>query len=355
MKYDLPNLKLVTPQDWPRQRIEWLALASDLMYGHAPDDKTVRGETLSVESIWDGQGIRESVRIYYGTKLDKSFDATLHRPINALRHPVITWNQFKPTDPCPIIQEIVTKCGYTIAAFDRTQLTHDETPGRLDAREAYPDHDWGAIRIWAWGHQKLADYLVTRDDVDVEKLAVTGHSRGGKAALAAAIFDERFAVCCPINAGAAGTGCFRYLGDKNGLNQDFHIVESMGRISAAFPHWWGPRFKEFQGIERPDAMGMESEMPFDLHTLKALIAPRALMTCEGMEDSWSNPFGTWVTWLAAQSAFDMLGGRNDVFYRSGGHEFGLADWRAVVDFCDEVFFGKNTGSLWNNPPFTVGE
>ncbi|MDR0396066.1 MAG: prolyl oligopeptidase family serine peptidase, partial [Oscillospiraceae bacterium] len=235
------------------------------------------------------------------------------------------------------------------------QLTHDNNdglPGRLDAREAYPNYDWGAIRIWAWGHQKLADYLITREDVDAGRLVATGHSRGGKTALAAALFDERFAACCANNSGAGGCGCFRYLGDRNGLNQDDGVVESMGRVGSAFPHWWGPGFKAFEGEERPDAMGRENELPFDLHTLKALIAPRALMSCEGLDDSWANPFGSWLTWKAAQPAFDLLGGRSYIYYREGGHGFGEEDWLAVADFCDELFFGKHTARAWNARDFS---
>ncbi|MDR0395961.1 MAG: hypothetical protein LBH66_01500, partial [Oscillospiraceae bacterium] len=159
MNYELPSLKLTAPEDWPNQRLAWLALAEEHMYGHAPVDPAVRGEIIASEPVWDGAGVRETARIYYGLGLKWSFDSTIHRPAREGRRPVITWNQFKPEDPCPPLREIVADRGYIVAAFDKSQLTHDNNdglPGRLDAREAYPNYDWGAIRIWAWGHQKLA-------------------------------------------------------------------------------------------------------------------------------------------------------------------------------------------------------
>ncbi len=48
-------------------------------------------------------------------------------------------------------------------------------------------------------------------------------------------------------------------------------------------------------------------MPFDQHFLKALVAPRALLSTEGLGDLWSNPSGTWQTYLAAREVCRFLG------------------------------------------------
>ncbi len=349
MQWNLPALGLEKP--WKQQRADWISLAEEYLYGHAPNDPGMRSETVRVEPLWEGRGVREVLRVFYGPGLQFSFDAVLLRPADEEPHPAITWNQFTPEDPSPLAEEAVVLRGFCIAAFDKLQLAQDEQPGRLDAYRAYPDCDWGAIRIWAWGHQKLADALVGRADIRADQLACTGFSRGGKAALAAGIFDERFRVCAPINAGAGGCGCFRWLGDRNGLNQDVNRVESLGRVYSAFPHWWVRRMGDFVGIPLPDQMGREGEFPLDSHVLKALIAPRWLISSEGIDDAWSNPFGTALTWLAAQPAFDRLGGSNGIFYRPGGHAFGEEDWRAVLDFCDEAFRGRNTGRTWDRQPY----
>ncbi len=58
----------------------------------------------------------------------------------------------------------------------------------------YPEHDWGAIAAWAWGYPLLIDAFERMDCIDASRVISTGHSRGGKAALCAAIYDERIAI-----------------------------------------------------------------------------------------------------------------------------------------------------------------
>ena len=128
-------------------------------------------------------------------------------------------------------------------------------------------------------------------------------------------------------------------------------MESLGRIGSVFPHWWTNNFARWFPQPDPTQMGMEQEFPFDSHTLKALIAPRHLFTSDGMQDDWSNPRGTALTWRAAQPAFDLLGGRNVAHFRAGGHVFGETDWLALLDFCDEVYYGCETGRTWDTCPF----
>lgn len=86
----------------------------------------------------------------------------------------------------------------------------------------------------------------------------------------------------------------------------------------------------------------EDKLPFDLHFAKALIAPRALISTDGLSDTWANTFGTQVTWRAAQEVFDFLGvpQNNALHMRDGAHKFQSLDWLAIVDFADSVFFGK---------------
>ena len=125
----------------------------------------------------------------------------------------------------------------------------------------------------------------------------------------------------------------------------------MGRIGAAFPNWWTKNFARWLPQPDPAQMGLEHTFPFDSHTLKALIAPRNLFPSDGIQDNWSKPRGTALTARAAQPAFDLLGGRQTTRFRPGGHAFSTEDWLALMDFCDEVWFGKDTGRDWNTSPF----
>ena len=85
-----------------------------------------------------------------------------------------------------------------------------------------------------------------------------------------------------------------------------------------------------------------ADLPFDQHFLKALIAPRALLTTEALDDAWANPAGSQVTHLAAQEVYALLGvpERIALDTRPGGHDHSLADWHTLLDFCDSIFSGQ---------------
>ena len=347
--YTLPDLKLQPQPAWKAQRQEWLRVAEDCLYGHAPESTACTGQVLSREDLdWC---VKEIVRIAYGPALRQTFDTELYLPAAPGVYPTITWNQFShhDWDECPY--EEVVRRGYILAVFEREQVTEDKKDGRNPFREAFPDMDAGAVRSWAWAQSCLADYLLTRPEVDPQKLVCTGFSRGGKAALACGIYDERYSICAPICSGAGGGGCFRYLGDRNGISQDVKRVECLGRIGSVFPFWWGPRFAEWWPQPDPVSMGLEKSFPLDSHILKALVAPRHLFTVEGLDDAWSNPRGSAISWHAAQPAFDLLGGESVIHYREGGHAFRTEDWQALLDYCDRVYRGKEPKQPLGNCPF----
>ena len=165
---------------------------------------------------------------------------------------------------------------------------------------------------------------------------MVGHSRGGKAALLAGATDERITLTGANGSGAGGAGCFRFQGPGS---------EALADVVGAFPHWFSPRLKQFAG--------REDELPIDQHFLKALIAPRALLTTEAMQDHWANPFGAWLSHLAAREVYKFLGveDRIAIAYRDGGHDHSMADWRTLLDFYDTVFRGKARADILQANPF----
>lgn len=64
----------------------------------------------------------------------------------------------------------------------------------------YPEYDWATLSVWAWGYSRVVDYLVTLENVDKDKIVVTGHSRGGKTALLAGAMDLRIAITYDLDA-----------------------------------------------------------------------------------------------------------------------------------------------------------
>jgi len=224
--------------------------------------------------------------------------------------------------------------GYIIAEFDRTVFSPDE-----NLRGSKPDQkfDTGAVVEWAWGFQRVVDYLFTIKIVDGSKIAVTGHSRGGKAALLAGAFDDRIALVAPNCSGAGGSGPSRFV-DTGG--------EKLDDIVTRFPYWFSSNFKDYIGDER-------FKLPFDQHSLIALVAPRAYLCTNGLQDKWANPLGTAQAHLAAREVFAALGAQDKmgIFYINSGHDHSIDKWIALLDFADRVFYNKPTAYDYNSIPF----
>lgn len=356
--------RVAAPAEWPAQRDYLKAMLAHYLYGHMPQDNgDTTGEIIFSRPVYNGRALAETVRLRCGRGGAITFDAELIRPVKEGRVPVFTWNQFKGRHGSPAEEELVCVRGYAIMEFEKEQLAADSGDAiNGPLANAYPECDWGAIAMWAWGQSRLIDYLLTTDWADPDKLVATGHSRGGKVALCAAIYDERFAVCAPNGSGCGGAGCFRFLGNR--LGEGIGVCETAGSINDMLGYWWTDAFGEFGARQTThtrsnfpigDPMKMlanysmeglgknrdEDRLPFDLHFAKALIAPRALITTDGLADAWANTFGTQVTWRAAQEVFDFLGvpERNALHYREGKHEFQAGDWIAIANFCDTIFFG----------------
>lgn len=238
-----------------------------------------------------------------------------------------------------VFREAVER-GYAVVKFNRADVAADREGSRSSGVfPLYPEHeyDWGVIAAWAWFYQPLIDYLAGQDWVDSERIVATGHSRGGKTALCASIYDERIAVSVPSASGSGGTGSWRFF-TARGRHQD---IEDM---TSSQPHWFTPRLKEF--------VGRDERLPFGSHTAKALIAPRRLLNTQGAHDGLANPVGTRKTFEAAQTIFELMGVPENqaVHWRPGGHGQLEEDWLALFDFCDRVFFGKATARRFNNWP-----
>lgn len=61
-----------------------------------------------------------------------------------------------------------------------------------------------------------------------------------------------------------------------------------------------------------------------------------------MSDTWANPYGSQLTWRAADEVYQFLGaaGKNALAMRDGPHEYQKLDWIHVIAFCDTMFYGK---------------
>ena len=189
------------------------------------------------------------------------------------------------TDPTRALQsgfwpaERILERGYGIAALHNAELAPDDKDRyrdgviRLfegDGDRARPRNAWRALGAWAWGASRAMDYFASDSRVDSRRVAVVGHSRGGKAALWAGAQDERFALVVSNESGEGGAALSRR-----------NFGETVARITESFPHWFADTYKDFAGRER--------DLPVDQHMLLALIAPRALYVASADGDLWSDP------------------------------------------------------------------
>jgi pimeloyl-ACP methyl ester carboxylesterase len=325
--------------DWLRRREQIKRMILDYEYGHpapAPGNVKVGQEVWSIRENDGSGGIEKVFVLTMGPDGKVSTPVALTLPPGKGPFPVIVkgdlcWGRVKP----PIVADIL-KRGYALAEFDRTQIAPDDKTRDKGVLAAYPDADQGDLAAWAWGFSRVIDYLVTQDFIDKDKIIVTGHSRGGKAALLAGALDERVALTVPNGSGAGGAGCFRVQPPK---------TESLQRIVTTFPNWFGPRFHEF--IDHVD------QLPFDQHEVRALVAPRALLTTDGLGDIWANGPGTQATYLASKEVYAFLGvpEKIGIHYREGKHDQLAEDFTALLDFADHVLLGKPAAQDFNKLAF----
>lgn len=198
-----------------------------------------------------------------------------------------------------------------------------------------------ALGAWGWGASRVMDYLQQDARIDKNKVAVIGHSRGGKAALWCAAQDGRFALAVSSCSGNGGSSLARR-----------RYGETLTGINTTFPHWFTPRFRTYND--------REDSLPVDQHLLLALMAPRPVYVGTAVEDKWADPLGSFLALKNAESVYALygigplpvtaqpavnvpvLGEMGGYHLRDGVHNLTRYDWVQYLAFARQYFGKKNT-------------
>ncbi len=324
--------KVTRPSEWQAQRKRLLAPLLEYEYGHTPP---APGGIEAVEGPVAENGAR-LVTLRFGPEQRLSTQVKLYLPD-------------EPDQPVPAVLRIghheqaaglVLARGFAFCTFEHRDLEPEKEGEQFagPCQQAYPDYDWGCLAAWAWGASRVLDWLKTVPEIAGDKVAVTGHSRTGKAALLAGALDERFAVVAPNGSGCGGAAVYRVRSKKA---ETLELITRSDRFKA----WFQPDFGRFAG--------REGELPFDQHWLRALVAPRGVISTDATGDHWANPIGTQAGWQAAQAVFDLLDAPrcNALHFRRGGHAHEAEDYQVMLDFCAWYFAQGEYPESVNKPPF----
>jgi len=345
---------------WPQQRLYLKSLLQHYLYGHLPPGPA--GNELSFTRVSDQaytppnstiKGRKQGYRITISrNSLTHSFSFNLWRPAEVKRYPTLINNypEHSRGNPGFSMAEGLRR-GYMVVEFEREQVAPDK-PGNANHKQGifplYPEYDFYTIAAWAWAYQPVIDVLDRLDLVDMKKIIATGHSRGGQAAMAGGIFDERIAIVAPSTGGPWSVGSYRQR-DPEGYRGTMDYAEL---IRARFPHWYHPRFTEF--IEK------QNKLPWDAATLVALTAPRPLLNLNALGDGINNGLaheagiraGMLIySWMGAEKWCRLHWRDKTNQYGQKGHDQGPEEFLAIFDYADEFFFGKSRGpSTYNVAP-----
>lgn len=179
---------------------------------------------------------------------------------------------------------------------------------------------WGTIGAWAWGNSRVMDWIESRPELDASRVAVVGHSRGGKTALWTAAQDTRFAMGVSNNSGCGGAK----------LN-DFDLPKSehIDQILKNFPNWFCLQYRSWIGRDR--------EITRDSDDLLRLIAPRLCYVASAEGDPWAGPPAEKAAWDRAHDLWHAYGCPQRLGYhiRPGPHKLTPLDWEKFMDFADQ--------------------
>jgi dienelactone hydrolase len=220
--------------------------------------------------------------------------------------------------------------GYVTLSYDALCFgeRHDPATGHYGEAIAFYKRQprWSLIGKMAWDLSRAVDYLHTQEFVDPSSIASAGHSHGGYTTWFAMALDDRIAA----GFSSCGFDTFRHDGNPYRWSHATGLLPRLGfYVSSPYIN-----MRNYAGV--PDSETIQ--IPFDMHHVLALIAPRPLMlACSDDDRIFPNAgWSTRQTEARLGSLYEALGARErlETFYFRGGHGFPPESEQRAFAFID---------------------
>ena len=335
---DSDGRKITTRLDWTSKRDE-IKKRVDIFLGDPPGSKTPLRAKILEESARDGHILR---KLTFQTEFGEAIPSYLLVPKNLKgRAPVVICphqtTQAGKREPAGLAgnPELHTalhlvRRGFVTFTYDAIGFgeRHDAASGHYgDAIPFYRKHPrWSLMGKMIWDVQRAIDYLETLDFVDSSRIASIGHSHGGYTTLFAMAFDER------IKAGVSNCGfdTFRIDGNTWRWSHATALLPLLGFFVT------NPRINMDLYRAVPDSGVID--VPFEMHEVLALIAPRQFLLSTSDVD-FVFPNGGWSARRAldrVKSVYDLLGEPENLssYFFEGGHSFSTSASANAYDWLE---------------------
>lgn len=289
--------RITTKEQWTScRRAEILSLLQQYESGDLPPKPS------TVTGSFSGDGL--TINVSEGGS-SASFSVTISKPSGSGPFPAIIAYGF-PSIPIPN--------GVATITFSNDALGAQNGVGSRGQGVFFDlygsQHSASSITAWSWGVSRIIDALESTPDagIDPTKIGVTGCSRNGKGAIFAGALDERIALTIPQESGSGGAACWRLSDEQQRRGQN---VQTASQIITENP-WFSTRFDQF-------GQGSVNNLPFDHHSLAALVAPRGLLVIENTSMEWLGSWSTYGCMRTAQEVYKALGVQDHMGYSQVGH------------------------------------
>ena len=276
---------------------------------------------------------------------------------------------------------IYLNAGYAVLNFRYTSVASDDNKHLGPFYELYPydvqkSQDAGTLLAWAWGASRCVDALEFLDQtqseisgkLNLDRIAVTGFSRCGKAALAAGFFDERFGVVNPGASGCGGAAVYRYVSHGGPPKREYpygneyewgrspgcEVLGDKVRHQGHNSNEMLPRFLNPNRIYETQTFGYGERLPYDHHQIIGAIAPRGVLITTANNDYANNAEGDALGLEGAKPVFEFLNVPENLALNlrttgevhprwswAGGHFISPDQKKNLVHFCNMVFYKES--------------